>query len=125
MLELFFSEKSQQLVFYVSRYLRGQLPHREIHLFIWDTLEEWAQFQILNHTPANRQEQVFWHLLHQLEYWSETEFKTRPAAGQKDCNTVSVLLQGKAEIPFECIRHPPLARQPPNVWPAQHFLPWL
>ena len=58
MLEQFFIDKSQQLVFYVSRYLRGQLPHREIHLFIWDTLEEWSQLQILNHTPANRQEQV-------------------------------------------------------------------
>jgi hypothetical protein len=102
MLELFFSEKSQQLVFYVSRYLRGQLPHQEIHLFIWDTLEEWAQLQILNHTPANQQEQVFWHLLHQLEYWSETELKQDRLLRKKLQYCVG-FLQGKAEIPFECI----------------------
>ena len=102
MLELFFTEKSQQLVFYVSRYLRGQLAHAEIHLFIWDTLEEWSQFEIKNHTPANLHEQVFWHLLHQLECWSETELRQNKMLRKRLQYCVG-FLQGKADIPFECI----------------------
>jgi len=76
MLELFIEQKSRQLVFYVSRFLRGQLPHYELHLFVWDTLEEWAQLHVANKTPSTYKEQVFWHVLHQLEFWSELELKT-------------------------------------------------
>lgn len=102
MLELFFTEKIQQLVFYASRYLRGQMTHAEIHLFIWDTLEEWSQFKIHNHTPANQQEQVFWHLLHQIECWSETEVRRNRVLRKKLQYCVG-FLQGKAEVPFDCI----------------------
>lgn len=76
MLELFIEQKSRQLVFYLSRFLRDQLPHYELHLFVWDTLEEWALLHVDNKTPSTYQEQVFWHLLHQLEFWSEHDLKT-------------------------------------------------
>jgi hypothetical protein len=76
MLDAFLEQKSKQLVFYLARYLRGQLPHQEMHLFIWDTLEEWAQLKISNKTPQSFREMVFWHLVYQLELCSESDLKT-------------------------------------------------
>ncbi|WP_445426250.1 MULTISPECIES: hypothetical protein [unclassified Alishewanella] len=55
----FTDEKSRQLVFYASRFLRGQLPHHELHLFIWDTLEEWAALQQRPTTPLTRKNVYF------------------------------------------------------------------
>lgn len=92
MLEQFLEQKSRQLVFYVSRFLRGQLPHHELHLFVWDTLEEWAQLNVASKTPASYQEQVFWHLLHQLEFWSELELKQDPKVKRHLQQAVACLL---------------------------------
>lgn len=76
MLDTFLEQKSKQLVFFLSRYLRGQLPHRELHLFVWDTLEEWAQLHISNKVPQSFREMVFWHLIYQLELCTEAELKS-------------------------------------------------
>ena len=102
MLELFIDQKSQQLIYFVSRFLRGQIPHQELHLFIWDTLEEWAQLQISHHTPANFREQVFWHVLYQLEYWSEQEL-LRDKILRKKLHNCLGYLRGKVCLPLDCV----------------------
>ena len=75
MLEPFIEQKSRQLIFYLSRFLRGRLPHRELHLFVWDTLEEWAQLSAGVQLPYTRRELVFWHLIHQLECWPDSQLR--------------------------------------------------
>ena len=102
MIKDFFAEKSQQLVFYASRYLRGQLSQHELHLFIWDTLEEWSHFHINNHCPATRKEQVFWHVMYQLEFWSEAELKHNRILRRKLQSCLGYL-QGKTRLPYPCI----------------------
>lgn len=71
MLNPFIEKKSQQLINYVSGYFYGRIPYSELHIFIWDTLEEWAHYKQHYPLECSGQEQVFWHLLHQLEYWPE------------------------------------------------------
>lgn len=102
MLDVFIEQKSQQLIYYVSRFLRGQIPHRELHLFIWDTLEEWAQLQVSLSTPANFREQVFWHVLYQLEYWSEQELQ-RDKILRKQLQNCLGYLRGKVCLPLDCV----------------------
>ena len=100
--EQFIEQKSQQLIFYISRYFRGRLPHSELHLFIWDTLEEWAQLQVHHHTPATFRENVFWHVLYQLEYWSEQELQ-RDKILRKQLQNCLGYLRGKVCLPLDCV----------------------
>lgn len=102
MTERFIELKSEQLVYYVSRFLRGRLAHSELHLFVWDILEEWSQFRLLGGTPGSLRERVFWHLLHQLEYWSVESLQQNRQLRQniQDC---LCFLRGKGHCPLDCI----------------------
>jgi hypothetical protein len=102
MVEMFIAQKSQQLVYFVSRYLRGQLPHAELHIFIWDTLEEWAQLRVGAQVPQSFHEQVFWHVLHQLEYWPESRLQHDKIL-RKQLQRCLGFLRGKTEVPNDCV----------------------
>lgn len=98
----FIEQKSQQLVFYASRFLRGQLPHHELHLFIWDTLEEWATLSGRPLEPPAYQEKVFWHLLHQLEYWPEQQLLQNRKL-KRNLQSCLRFLAGKGLRPENCV----------------------
>ncbi|MDX1676388.1 hypothetical protein [Arsukibacterium sp.] len=102
MSERFIELKSQQLVYYVSRFLRGRLAHNELHIFIWDTLEEWSQFDLLAGAPGSLKEQVFWHLMHQLEYWPACRLQHDHQLRRsiQDCLN---FLRGTGRCPLNCI----------------------
>lgn len=101
MAQTFITQKTQQLVFYTSHYLAGKLSQAELHIFIWDTLEEWS-------TTADRQlplevkEQVFWYLLFQLEYWPvEQVLNDNDIKSQlQRCIT---FLTGTGQYPADCL----------------------
>ncbi|WP_372627082.1 hypothetical protein [Arsukibacterium sp.] len=102
MTERFIELKSQQLVYYVSRFLRGRLAHSELHLFIWDTLEEWSQLDLLAGTPGSMRERAFWHLMHQLEYWPAHSLQHNRQLRRRiqDC---MCFLRGKGQCPLDCV----------------------
>ncbi|MDX3774669.1 hypothetical protein QE250_11135 [Chromatiaceae bacterium AAb-1] len=102
MLDCFIEQKSQQLTFYISGFLRGRLKYSELHLFVWDTLEEWSQFQVSSHLPQSYREQVFWHLLHQLECWPENALRQNRRLRRNILDCVGYL-QGKGHLPINCI----------------------
>ncbi len=102
MVELFIAQKSQQLVYYVARYLRGQLPQSELHLFIWDTLEEWSQLRLKVQVPPSFQEQVFWHVVHELECWPADQLR-RDKNLKRQLQQCLGYLQGKTPIPTDCV----------------------
>lgn len=102
MLEPFIEQKSRQLIFYLSRFLRGRLPHRELHLFVWDTLEEWSQLRLKVWRPETLREQVFWHLLYQIEYWSEPELKQNPKV-RRELQYCLSFLHGYGQLPCCCV----------------------
>lgn len=97
----FIEQKSQQLVFYASGFLQGQLPHNELHLFIWDTLEEWAAIKETM-APPLYQESVFWYLVHQLEYWPEQQLRHNKKL-KRDLEHCLRFLSGKGQRPLNCV----------------------
>jgi len=102
MLNRFIDVKSRQLAFYLSRFLRGHLPYRELHLFVWDTLEEWSQFRVYDLQPESFKEQVFWHLLYQIEYWSEPELRYNKTL-RRDLQYCLGFFYGHGELPLCCV----------------------
>ena len=65
----FIDVKSSQVCFFLQAFWHQDLPHRELQLFFWDTLEEWNQIKTITNLPYTRREQVFWHLLQQIHFW--------------------------------------------------------
>ena len=102
MSQQFIEYKSQQLIFYISRYFRGRLPHSELHLFVWDTLEEWAQLNSAVKLPYTRREMVFWHLIHQLECWPDHQLREDKQLRRsiQDC---ICYLKGVGVAPTNCV----------------------
>ncbi|MBZ9611126.1 hypothetical protein [Rheinheimera maricola] len=102
MAEQFIDLKSQQLIFFISRYLRGRLPHSELHLFVWDTLEEWGQLTLQSHQPYSHRERVFWHLIHQLEFWPATALKHDKQL-RRNIQDCLCYLKGYGVAPANCV----------------------
>lgn len=102
MVDSFIELKSQQLIFYVSRYFRGRLPHSELHLFVWDTLEEWAQFDVQSNLPYSYRERVFWHLIHQLEFWPELTLQQDKYL-RRNIQDCMCYLKGHGVAPPNCV----------------------
>lgn len=102
MARTFIDEKTNQLIFYASRFLRGQLPQAELHLFIWDTLEEWAALSVRPQSPPSYQERVFWYLLYQLEYWPEQQLRADRQLKRR-LQLCLGYLAGKGRRPVDCV----------------------
>ncbi|SEH92783.1 hypothetical protein SAMN05660691_02220 [Rheinheimera pacifica] len=102
MLNHFIDLKSQQLIFYISRYFRGRLPHSELHLFIWDTLEEWAQLSAPLQQPCSSRERVFWHLIHQLEFWPDSILQQDKLL-RRNIQDCLCYLKGYGVAPPDCV----------------------
>jgi len=97
----FIDRKAKQLSFYVNAFWRGELPHNELQLFFWDTLEEWAQVNDRSQ-PYSQKERVFWHVLHQLHYWPESKLATDSFL-HEELSSCLQYLDGRGLCPFDCI----------------------
>ncbi len=64
----FIDNKAPQLAHYGKAMLSGKLDFNEIHLYLWDTLEEWQQVNAQGDAQSDM-ERVFWHLLHTIDSW--------------------------------------------------------
>jgi len=102
MSDQFIEQKSQQLIFYISRYFRGRLPHSELHLFVWDTLEEWAQLKSDWSEPYSHKETVFWHLIHQLECWPDLTLREDKKL-RRNIQDCICYLKGRGIAPPDCV----------------------
>ena len=97
----FIDQKAKQLAFYLSAFWRGELPHAELQLFFWDTLEEWAQVEDRTE-PYSQKERVFWHVLHQLHYWPEPKLAHDTLLHDELSNCLHYL-EGRGLCPFDCV----------------------
>ncbi|ABO24757.1 hypothetical protein SHLO109777_06560 [Shewanella loihica] len=66
----FIDNKAPQLAQYGKAFLNNQLDFNEIQLYLWDTLEEWAQFNHQGDAQTDI-ERVFWHLIHAFDRWPD------------------------------------------------------
>lgn len=97
----FIHQKASQLVYFASHFLAGELAHSELHLFIWDTLEEWAALAD-KQQPPDKQEQVFWFLLFQLEYWPAEQLRSNTLVKAK-LQSCLRFLNGSGHYPADCL----------------------
>ncbi len=102
MLVPFIESKARQLCFYLRAFWQGELPHSELELFFWDTMEEWGQVRNATKSPYSQRERVFWHLLHQIHYWPEEQLERDLYLKQELDNCVN-FLDGKGFCPFDCV----------------------
>ncbi len=101
-LSYFINSKSKQLAYFVRAYLFHQTPYQELELFVWDVFEEWTTVSINPDTPYTNKELVFWHLIHQIKFWSDHHLKTDEIL-RKEILTYIEYLEGKGHFPVDCI----------------------
>lgn len=98
----FIEQKASELSYYVRAFWQGDLPYREVELFFWDTLEEWINLANRNQAPVSEQEQVFWHLMHQVHYWPQEQLISDGVLRDELVRCVYFLEHG-GFCPFDCI----------------------
>ncbi len=98
----FVNRKALQLVFFIRGFWDNRIPYTEMNLYFWDTLEEWAQVEEGKSAPCSREEQVFWHLLHQIHFWPEQKLLLDDEL-RAELNICMDFLEGQGHYPFDCI----------------------
>lgn len=98
----FIDSKGKQLCYYLRAFWSGVIPHDELDLFFWDTLEEWSLIKNTVSSPYTQRERVFWHILHQVHYWSEEQLK-RDTYLRDELENCLQFIEGKGFCPFDCI----------------------
>jgi hypothetical protein len=101
-LQHFIDEKSKQLAFFIRGFWEYRIPHREIELYFWDTLEEWTQVKSSDQEPYSQKERVFWHLLHQFHFWPEQKLISDPYL-RSELATCLDYLEGAGQYPLDCV----------------------
>lgn len=101
-IEQFVNSKSQQLCFYLNAFWHRDLPHQELQYYFWDTLEEWTLVNASPSQPYSHKEQVFWHLMYQIHFWSETELHQNTSLCDELRNCLHYLAD-EGNCPFDCI----------------------
>lgn len=99
---MFIDTKAMQLAFYIKAYFSHQIPYSEVDLYLWDTLEEWAHSSIKREDPYTTKERVFWHLLHQISFWSENMLENDNTLRHELINCINYL-EGAGQYPVDCI----------------------
>ena len=98
----FIKVKARQLVYYLRSFWRGELPYQEVNLFFWDTLEEWIQLSNSDKSPLTSEEQVFWHLMHQVQFWPQERLRDDDVLRDELSLCVNYLENG-GFCPFDCV----------------------
>jgi hypothetical protein len=99
---MFVNNKAGQLAFYIKAYFSHKISYSEVDLYLWDTLEEWADVCIKKEEPYTTRERVFWHLLHQVSFWSESMLENDKYLRGELTNCINYL-EGEGQYPIDCI----------------------
>lgn len=98
----FIEQKANQLTQFLQAFYASSIPFKELELFLWDTLEEWHQLKVSPNFPISHKEQVFWHLVQQVSFWSEDNLKNELYL-HSEIQACMDFLQNKACLPIDCI----------------------
>ena len=100
----FIEQKYQALLYFIRGVYAGDIPHEELALFCWDILEEWVHYA--SHTvkkePYSLRERAFWHLLHQLHFWSSDKLLNDPFL-RSEITTCIDCLEHKIHEPLDFV----------------------
>jgi hypothetical protein len=98
----FIDRKAKQLAFYMRSYWQNELPYAELEFFLWDTFEEWSQVKNQDRQPYSHKERIFWHVLHQAQYWDEPVIKNDQFI-KAQLSMCVLYLEDEGVLPFDII----------------------
>jgi len=107
-IEQFINEKTQQLNSYIKAVLENTIHYTELDLFINDVMEEWSTLLVMEESPNNAKERVFWHLIHELSLHGAQSLK-HDLFLKSEVNTCLDFFDGIGSYPIDCIGWRPIA----------------
>ena len=101
--QLFVSQKSPQLVYFISHFLTHAVSFHEVQIFAWDILEEWNSIDCNKQQQPCDNESVFWHLLYLLQSENEDSLLNDPALKTQLTKCSQYLIQDNSSVPSGCV----------------------
>lgn len=106
-IEQFINEKITQISAYVNAVINNSIHYTELDRFILDTMEEWTLLYVIDETPSNARERVFWHLMHEFSLHG-AQALGNDLYFKSEINTCLDFFIGKGSYPIDCIGWRPI-----------------
>ncbi len=107
-IEQFINDKTIQIASYIKAVIGHSLHYTELDQFIVDTMEEWTLLHVLDETPGNARERVFWHVMHEVSLHGAQSLE-RNLFFKSEISTCLDFFSGTGSYPIDCIGWRPLA----------------
>ncbi|MEI6895399.1 MAG: hypothetical protein V5789_12430 [Colwellia sp.] len=104
----FIEQKTLQIDAYVSAVLDETIHHTELDDFISDTMSDWTLLKVIDETPGNTKERVFWHLIHEVSLHGAQALK-KNLYFKSEMTTCLDFFNGSGSYPIDCIGWRPIA----------------
>ena len=75
--------------------------------FVVNTIEEWSLLNVVDETPSNAKERVFWHIMHELSAHGGHALEEN-LFFRSEINTCVDFFNGLGSYPIDCIGWRPL-----------------
>jgi len=98
----FINEKSDLLINSFNQFLMHKTSHGALTDMVWDILHGWQALDVTEDTVSGLKEQVFWHLVFELQYWDKASLRDDNYLRKKLYSCVLYLQQQKV-FPEGCI----------------------
>lgn len=106
-IEQFINEKVIQISAYINAVIDKTIHYTELDRFVTDTMEEWTLLQVVEETPNNAKERVFWHIIHLLCLHGGQALKHNLFL-KAEIKTCIDFVNGHGSYPIDCIGWRPL-----------------
>jgi hypothetical protein len=106
-IEQFINEKIIQISAYIKAVINQSLHYTELDQFIVDTMDEWTLLQVMDDTPGNAKERVFWHVMHEMSLHGSHALSS-DLYFRSEINTCLDFFNGIGSYPIDCIGWRPL-----------------
>ena len=98
----FIDKQAERLIDTCNGFLIGKLNYTEINSLVWDILTEWQTLAIDDDSLINDKEQVFWHLLFELQIHDEARLMSDRLL-RKQLYQCVLFLQRQQRMPTGCV----------------------
>lgn len=101
--EIFVKNKARQLVYVVNQLINQAIKYEEVHLILWDILEEWAALNKNNEQKVSDFESVFWYLFFIIQFEDEKDLTQNKQVHSKIIQCCNYLSAPTSTVPQGCI----------------------
>lgn len=98
----FINEKSDLLINSFNQFLMHKTSYDVLTDLVWDILHGWQSLDVTEDTVSGPKEQVFWHMVFELQYWDKASLSNDNYLRKKLYSCVLYLQQQK-DFPDGCI----------------------